>query len=267
MSIGDQDDITARIKATLPPTWFPSSSPTLDAVLAGFANAAAWVYSLIIYAKQQTRILTATDGWLDMIANDFFGRRMVRGSRSDASFRAAIIAEIFRSRQTRQAIIDVLLGLTGRAPVIFEPARPQDTGGYSPGPSGDGYGRNLAYGLAGGYGSLLMPYEILVRAFRPATAGIPSVAGYGGGSASYATPSGSLPVILGGGWPGGLSVPASGPYPDINVASTIGGYSTPSAVQYGNLDMIEGAVTDGAIYEAVNNVRAAGITAWTTISN
>jgi hypothetical protein len=219
---GDQDDMLARIKATLPP-WFPDESPVLDALLSGFANVSAWIYGLIAYAKLQTRISTASDGWLDLIAYDFFGRRMTRGNRSDTLFRSAILAELFRPRQTRQAIIDVLTGLTGKVPVIFEPARPQDTGGYAPGPAGNGKGYGLAYGLAGGYGSLLMPYEILVTATRKPTAGIPNVIGYGG---------------------------------------TAGGYSTPSSFEYGNLDMIQGAVTDQDIYKAVSNVLAAGITAW-----
>ncbi|KAA0686031.1 hypothetical protein DTW90_34465 [Neorhizobium sp. P12A] len=199
-----------------------------DGLITGFANVAAFIYGLIAYAKLQTRITTATDGWLDLIAFDFFGRRMLRGTRSDSLFRSAILAELFRPRQTRQAIIDILTGLTGRAPIIFEPGRPQDTGAYAPGLSGDGKGYGLAYGLAGGYGSLLMPYQILVHAFRPALAGIPNVIGYGG--------------------------PA-------------GGYSTASTFEYGNLDMIEGAVTDADIYGAVDNVRAAGITAWVAITD
>lgn len=225
--IGDQDDMLARIKATLP-GWFPSSSPILDGVLTAFANVASWVYGLIVYAKAQTRILTASDGWLDLIAFDFFGRRMLRGNRTDDAFRTAIIAELFRPRNTRQAIIDVLTGLTGNVPDIFEPARPQDTGGYAPGPAGDGRGYGLAYNMAGGYGSLLMPYEILITAHRSPSGGIPNVIGYG------ASP---------------------------------GGYSTPSEFEYGNLDMIQGTVTDADIYSAVDHVRAAGITAWVRIDN
>ncbi|WP_296441353.1 hypothetical protein [Rhizobium sp. 60-20] len=218
----------ARIKATVPDGWFPSSSPILDGLLTGFANVASWIYGLIVYAKTQTRILTASDGWLDLIAFDFFGRRMQRGSRTDDAYRTAIIAELFRPRNTRQAIIDVLVGLTGNVPDIFEPARPQDTGGYAPGPVGDGRGYGLAYNVAGGYGSLLMPYEILVTAHRSPSGGIPTVIGYGG--------------------------PA-------------GGYSTPSTYEYGNLDMIAGSVTDADIYSAVDNVRAAGITAWVRIDD
>ncbi|WP_202034103.1 hypothetical protein [Rhizobium rhizogenes] len=227
MATGDVDDMLSRIKATLPP-WFPTESPILDGLLTGFATVAAWIYGLITYAKLQTRISTATDGWLDLIAFDFFGRRMVRGTRTDTLFRSAILAELFRPRATRQAIIDVLTGLTGNAPDIFEPARPQDTGGYAPGPTGDGRGYGLAYNLTGGYGSLLMPYEILITAHRSPSGGIPNVIGYGG--------------------------PA-------------GGYSTPSTFEYANLDMIQGTVTDADIYSAVDHVRAAGITAWVRIDD
>ncbi len=227
MSTGNQDDMIARIKATLP-NWFPSSSPILDGLLTGFAYVAAWAYDLITYARTQTRISTATDGWLDLIAFDFFGRRMKRGTRTDDSFRTAIIAELFRPRNTRQAIIDVLTGLTGNEPDIFEPARPIDTGGYAPGPAGDGRGYGLAYNQAGGYGSLLMPYELLITVHRSPSGGIPTVIGYGG--------------------------PA-------------GGYSTPSTFEYGSLDMIEGALTDADIYNAIENVRAAGITAWVRIDD
>lgn len=258
MATGDQADILARIKATLPSSWFATDAPILDGLLSGFANVASWIYGLIAYAKLQTRISTATDGWLDLIADDFFGRRFLRGNRSDTLFRQAILAELFRPRQTRQAIIDVLVGLTGRTPQIFEPARPHDTGGYSPGPSGDRVARGLAYNTVGGYGSLLMPYELLVHAYRSGTAGIPSVAGYVGllGASS------GLPVM-----PGYSTVSGAG----VSTISTVipgrGGYSTASAIEYGSLDMIEGSVKDSDIYSAVDNVRAAGITAWTAISN
>jgi len=227
MATGDQDDMLVRIKATLP-AWFPSSSPILDGILTGFAYVASWIYGLIVYAKTQTRILTATDGGLDLIAFDFFGRRMRRGTRTDEAFRTAIITELFRPRNTRQAIIDVLTALTGNVPDVFEPARPQDTGAYAPGSAGDGRGYGLAYNMAGGYGSLLMPYEILITVHRSPSGGIPDVIGYGG--------------------------PA-------------GGYSTPSTYEYGNLDMIRGALTDADIYGAVDNVRAAGITAWVRIDD
>lgn len=131
MAIGDQADIFGRIKAVLPNRWFGGISPLLDAITQGLANSSAFIYSLYLYAKLQTRILTATDGWLDMVAADFFGAALLRNAnQTDASFRARIIINMFRERGTRNAITKVLTDLTGRAPIIFEPQRPKDTGAY-----------------------------------------------------------------------------------------------------------------------------------------
>jgi hypothetical protein len=221
MATGDQTDIFGRIKALIP-RWFSDSTPVLDALLRGFAYAKAFVYGLIVYAALQTRILTATDGWLDMIAADFFGSSLLRAAnQSDASFRARIIINMFRERGTRRAIVKVLQDLTGRTPLIFEPMRPADTGGY-------GQAQGLAYGLAGGYGSLLLPYQGFVTAFRPTGSGIPLVAGYG---------------------------------------ISTGGYGQASRAEYGSMSMIQGAVTDADIYAAVDSVKPAGTTVWTAISN
>jgi hypothetical protein len=70
---GDQTDILGRIKALLPFRWFPDTTPVLDALLSGIAWSLALIYSLIQYAKNQTRIATASDGFLDLISYDFFG--------------------------------------------------------------------------------------------------------------------------------------------------------------------------------------------------
>ncbi len=61
--------------------------------------------------------------------------------------------------------------LTGRAPAIFEPARPADTGSYA--------GPALGYGVAGAWGNLNLPFQVFVQARRPAPAGIATIAGYG----------------------------------------------------------------------------------------
>ena len=96
MATGDQSDILRRLKSTLP-RWFGDSTTILDALLQGLAWAASFVYSLWAYAKLQTRIKTATDGWLDMIAADFFGSSLLRtANQSDASFRALIIINLIR---------------------------------------------------------------------------------------------------------------------------------------------------------------------------
>lgn len=225
---GDQQDVLTRLKAVMP-RWFGDNTPILDGVLSGIAWLGSFIYSLYVYAKLQTRILTATEGWLDMIAADFFGTALLRKqNQSDASFRAQIIINMFRERATRHAVIKVLQDLTGRTPLVFEPQRPLDTGAYSE--------PNSGYGVAGGYGSLLLPYQAFVQAFRPTGSGVPTVGGYG--LANYGATYG-------------------GP----------GGYGEASALEYASLDMIEGQVTDADIYAAVDSVRPIGSTVWTNISN
>ncbi|QTD88730.1 phage head spike fiber domain-containing protein [Burkholderia anthina] len=131
MATGDQNDIQARIARLIPISWFESSHAIRDAIATGLANAHAYIYAFIAYVKLQTRILTATDGFLDAVAQDFFGSSILRATnQSDASFRARILINIFRERATRNAIVKVLQDLTGRTPIIIEPQRPADCGAY-----------------------------------------------------------------------------------------------------------------------------------------
>lgn len=183
MTTGSQQDILARIKKLLP-RWFgqgTSETPVLDGLLQGYSWALAAFFTLYLYAKLQTRILTATDGWLDMISADFFGSALLRtANQSDDSFRSRIIANMFRPRATRQSIVLVLQQLTGRTPTIFEFLRPADTGGYRVG--------GVGYGVGGGYGSFAMAYQAFVNAFRPMNSGIPNVNGYGQPAGGYGAP-------------------------------------------------------------------------------
>lgn len=221
MSTGDQSDITSRLQQLIPHGWFANgTSPIRDALLQGAANALGFVYLLFAYLRLQTRIGTATDGFLDMIAADFFGNALIRTSgQSDASLRGRIIINIFRERGTRAGVAKVLTQLTGRAPTIFEPARPADTGGYGISTSG--------YGVAGGYGSLLLPMQSFVTAFRPTGTGIPNVAGYGVSTA---------------------------------------GYGVASQAEYASLSMVQGAITDADIYAAIDNAKPATYVIWARIS-
>ncbi len=161
MATGDQNDVLGRLKAVIPP-WFGdlSQAPIISALLTGLAEAGAFIYSLYAYAALQTRIKTATDGWLDMISADWFGGGLLRHQgQTDASYRALIIASIFRERATRNAVIKVVTDVTGSAPgLVFEPQRPIDTGAY---------GKLYGYGAAGGYGSQLLPSQAFVIAYRP----------------------------------------------------------------------------------------------------
>ncbi len=222
MATGDSSDIAARLAALLPQGWFQGDTPVLDAVLAGIADPLSFLYSLIAYAKGQTRIATASDGFLDLISADFFGSSLPRGNaEGDGSFRSRILARLLRQQATRAGMIQILETLTGRAPAIFEPERPADTGGWN-------QSRGLAYGVAGGWGSRLLPAQCFITAYRPATSGVPSVAGYG---------------------------------------ASVGAYSTPSQIQYATPSMIEGAVTDADIFAAIAAAKPEGVTAWTRISS
>src|SRR4051794_13359328 len=102
MATGDANDMLARIKALLPAGWFKGDTPVLDAVLSAAAYGLSFIYSQIAYAKLQTRIGTATDGFLDLISFDFFGGSLPRRKQEvDASFRARIIATLLRAKGTR----------------------------------------------------------------------------------------------------------------------------------------------------------------------
>jgi len=222
---GDQPDMLARLRAVLPARWFPDRALVLDGLLGGLAAGWSWVHEILQYVREQSRIVTASDVWLDIIALDFFGNRLIRQSgQNDTTFRWRIQREMFRQRGTRQAIIGTLEDLTGRTPTIFEPAWTADTGGYT---SLNGAGGGIAYGLAGGWGSLDLPFQCFVTAYRPSGSGIASVCGWGGSS---------------------------------------GGYGS-GAIEYASLDMVKGQVTDADIYRAVAEVLPIAAVGWTKITN
>jgi hypothetical protein len=220
MATGDLQDFIARLKSTIP-RWFGADlAPILNAVLAGLATAWAGLYSLYLYAAQQTRIRTAAGGWLDLASADFFGSSLPRlANELDTPFRVRILAALLQEKGTRLAIYNAIYHLTGRSPLIFEPMRPADTGGYR---------LAVGYGAAGAYGSMSMPYQALVTAYRQASAGIPLVAGYG---------------------------------------ISTGAYRIPSRSDYASIGSIQQVVSDASIYAAVDAVKPAGTQVWVKISN
>lgn len=218
MATGDDTDMRARLNSVLPP-WFSDDNPILNAFLAAAATVLAWLYTLFAYAKDQTRIASATGIWLDIIAQDFFGALLRRKvNEKDDSYRARILSSILRPRATRSAIKRILTDLTGHEPTLIEPFSPADCGAY-----GTGYG---GYGVAGAYGSMLIPAEAFVIARRPSLPGVANVAGYGGAPAGYGVASQSC-------------------------------YTTQT--------MSDGRVTDEAIYAAVAEAHAAGVRVWVAI--
>ena len=234
MATGDARDILTRLKAVLPGDWFPltstgqpSASPILDGVLSGPAWALSWAYSLIQYVQLQQRIATATDVFLDLAARDYFGGTLTRnGGETDSVFSARIQAALLPAAATRSAMIAALTNLTGTAPGIFEPFNPLDTGAYN-------YG-GLGYNVAGGYGSLALPAQAFITAYRQASGGIPLLSGY----SAQAT------------------APTYAP----------GGYGT-GLIAYATLAQAATQVQDSEIYATVARTQAAGVTCWTRIEN
>ncbi|MDR3736026.1 MAG: hypothetical protein P4L10_10885 [Acidobacteriaceae bacterium] len=234
--IGDQLDMVGRLRALLPQGWFPteetnsgtsSTAPVLYSLLSGLGNGLAWGYSFIAFASAQILIATSTDIWLDLHAFDFLGTSLLRRlQESDSSFLVRVQDALFPAANTRAALIARLTQLTGRKPIVFEPTNPADTGAY-------GYG-GLGYGVAGGYGSLLLPFQAFVTAFRPVGQGVPLLAGYSGNL--------STPVYAPLGYGVGL-----GSYVDIATAFD--------------------GVTDADIYATVAAVEPAGSIVWTNITS
>lgn len=170
----------ARIKAVLPDRWFGDVTPVLDAVLAGPGLAWSAVYSSVQSAMRQLRFRAAEGRWLDALGKDFFGSAFERrADEADDRFRFRLLSELMRERATRLSVRRALLDLTGREPDIFEPSHCGDTGAYAS--ISHGGGTSLAYGAAGGWGSLNHPFQVFVTAYRPDNGVNPGGVGWGGG--------------------------------------------------------------------------------------
>lgn len=223
-----QSVIAARLRALVPVNWFPSGpSPVLDTWLAGPAAALSWAQGLLWYARQQMRLQTASGGFLDLTAYDYFGPNLPRNSgETDAAYTARIQANLLQARNTRYAIIQVLTQLTGRVPIVFEPMRQLDCGGWN-----TGY---LGWSTTGKWGSLANPYQCWVTAYRPLpSGGIPNQQGW----------SNIASIVIGlGGW----------------ASRQMGWVSQNSG---------SSIVSDADIYAAVAGCVPAGFIAWTYISN
>lgn len=225
MMTGDQADIVRRVRGTLPIGWFADQSPLLDGLLAGIASAWSWIYDWVYYVEQQARIATAVDVWLDLIGCDYFGSGLVRRPREvDSHYGARIRNNLIRQRGTRRDVISVLTDLTGRSPAVFEPAWCFDTGGYGIDQASSG---GLSYNVVGGWGSLALPFQCFITAYRPFTGGIAFVAGW---------------CCAAGGYGGGL-------------------------IQYANLAFLEGQISDADIYNAISMTLPVSTIGWTRIAD
>jgi hypothetical protein len=217
---GDTSDMLARLKSVLPGRWFGDTTPILDAVLTGLASAWGGLYSLLAIVKVQSRIVTATGIFLDIASVDYLGGTLPRRTgETDTAFSARICANVMAPRATRAGLTLALTNLTGRVPVIFEPLNATDTGGYDT--------NTLGYNALGGYGSVNMPFQFFVTAYRPNATPVSNAGGYSTGPGGYA----QAPMFY------------------------LDGNQNP------------GAITDADIYAAADAVLPAATIAWMNISN
>lgn len=184
--VGDVTDIVGRIRAVLPKRWFSEQPPNLIGLLTGIATPLSWLYSLLTYVVTQSRLTTASDFWLDLAAFDFFGSEFTRRPQeSDASLLSRIQQTMFQEAATRPALVSALAALTGKTPVVFEPARCLDTGSYGHGNMASSDGGAVGYGQAGGWGNLQMPGQFFITVYTPSTPVVGNLSGYGVPAAGY----------------------------------------------------------------------------------
>lgn len=256
---GDVPDMLMRLRGNLPP-WFPpqGAAPVLDAILTGIATVLSNIYGVVAFARSQVRISTASGGFLDLIAWDYFGDLIARYSDdTDASFLARILQFLLMPRITRAGITAMLTALTGRKPGILALWNPQDCGGWS-----DGVAPCImGWDQAGAWGEIV-PNQLTIVAYRPfGVLGIPPQAGWADGSPLYAGD-----TIFGPTGQFGLGqietemFPTPGGFDDGT--GTVGG-----AVSWVSSASISGDVTDALIEKFVAAWVAAGLNYTLYISN
>jgi hypothetical protein len=185
---GDANDIVARVKRLIPGRWFAYAAPVRDAVLGGIADGASWCFSLIAYARAQSRIATSTGPWLDLIALDYFQRNISRSSgQGDSAFLARIKAELLRERVTRAGMIRAISDLTGSAPVVFEPWNTGDTGAWD-------NASTLAWDTqgAGAWGDTVFPCQAFLTVLPPGLQGIANAPGWDSAQAGWGSSASEL---------------------------------------------------------------------------
>jgi len=176
MAVGDQNDISNRLSAVIPSSWFKWPNPLYTAFIQGISAVFATNYALIIYAKAQTRMATAIGGFLDLISYDYFGLTLPRkNSESDASFLARIQEQFGVERVTLKGMITALTNLTGKAPTIIEPWNTGTCGALDVGTLAL-YDQNGAGG-AGFIGDTNLPAQVFMIVHRQVQAGVANVAG------------------------------------------------------------------------------------------
>ena len=128
----ESDAILNRIIRLLPSRWWSTPAPIREAIIGGASDVLAQAQALFVYAKAQMRLATATGFWIDLFSYDYLGLTTQRRTgESDAAYAARVKKELVRERVTRSGMMQALLDLTGKAPIIIEPFRGGDVGGWS----------------------------------------------------------------------------------------------------------------------------------------
>lgn len=162
-----------RIFGRLPAGWFPSDGPVISSIVGQVAEGASLNNDQLFYAQNQTRVSTASDMFLELIAQDYFGAFNFprRSGETDDSYRSRILGNLLIARGTRGAMIEVLTNLTGNVPDIFEPIR--DACAW------DQFGWDYPKTKLGDYND---PYTCWITIQPPPGPGIPLAYGYDSGS-------------------------------------------------------------------------------------
>lgn len=175
MATGDADDILARLQRVIPP-WFgtEAEAPVWTAFLAGAASALAGIYSFFGFAKAQTRVATATGGFLELAAGDVAGDGLPRfAGELDSAYSRRIRLEPLRDRCTVTAIKKAVFDITGIEPDVFE--------GFDLFNNGALGAPSLALGSAGRWSSAGLPRCVFVAVTMHNNYGIPNRGGFDDG--------------------------------------------------------------------------------------
>lgn len=141
-------DEATRLRRMLPESWFPQSeddSPVLGAILHGLSTVFKTARDLLNSVIPEMRLTTATGGFLEMFAHDFFDDRMRRRTFSNGGFlfdemyRSRIKFYLFPLKGTIPALVAAVNMESGQnpyiitepSPVIVELRRPMHTGAYA----------------------------------------------------------------------------------------------------------------------------------------
>jgi hypothetical protein len=257
MATGDISDFVGRLRAALPSRWFPlpdppdlsgtaelgefilgeaelgsvGSSPTTQTpVLDGVLTglASVWAWFYSLYSYVYLQARIGT-------ATDVWLDMISRDFLGTKLLRAPGVKDAQYRAQIKAAILQPR-GTRAALRQVLTTLTGRAPWIFEPANTTDTGGYNIGgigYGVGGGYGDLQLPFQAFIVAYRPSGGGIANVAGYG----NLAT---------------------------FNYGA--GGYGT-GAIEYGNLDQIEGEVTDAMIQTAVASVMPEATIGWLAITN